>query len=274
MVVEIEEKRKNVGRRGFVAGSAAGIGALAFGAAGLRGIAWPEVMAQENAEWSYEGETGPEEWGSLDDDYASCSVGENQSPVDIGETAEADLVDVEVNFALISPMSIVNNGHTVEVSVEPGSTMVVDGVEYGLVQFHFHTPSEHAVNGERQAMELHMVHKSADDVSAVLSILLREGAGNEALEPVFANMPAEEGPEQEIDVEVDPMAFLPETRKTYRYSGSLTTPPCSEGVHWFLFIEPVEVSAEQVAVFQAIVDANARPLQPLNDREVTEDTTG
>jgi carbonic anhydrase len=154
--------------------------------------------AQDDAEWTYEDDTGPDFWGSLDEDYVACADGSAQSPIDIAEASASDLVDGTVNFAEISPMKIASNGHTAEVTIVPGSTSEIDGTMVEFKQFHFHTPSEHAIDGERQAMELHLVHKSADDVSAVLSVLLREGAENVALEPDFANMPAEPAPAQEV----------------------------------------------------------------------------
>jgi carbonic anhydrase len=263
-----------IDRRLAMLGTLIGTAAVALRAAGLSALSQPSALAQDDAEWSYDGDTGPDSWGSLDEDYAACADGSAQSPIDIAGASASDLVDVTVNFDTISPMKIFNNGHTIEVSVDPGSTSEIDGVMYELKQFHFHTPSEHAIDGEHQAMELHFVHKSADDASAVLSVLLREGEENAALDPVFANMPAEPGPEQEVDVEIVPASFLPADAATFRYSGSLTTPPCSEGVHWLIFTEPVEVSSEQVAIFQEIFPANARPLQPVNDREIQEDSTG
>lgn len=264
---------EQVGRRRVVQRSLIGIGAFALSASGLFALSGNPATAQDDAEWSYEGETGPDEWGSLDEDYAVCSEGSAQSPVDIAEAMETDLVDVTIDFASVSAMNIINNGHTVEVTIDPGSTSEIDGVVHELKQFHAHTPSEHAIDSERQAMELHFVHQSDDDESAVLSVLLREGSAIEELEPVFVNMPAEEGPERVGEVEIDPALFLPPTRSTFRYTGSLTMPPCSEGVHWLLFVGPVEVSAEQVAIFKAIHGTNARPVQPINDREVDEDST-
>jgi carbonic anhydrase len=273
MIEDRSSTSERVGRRRLVKRSIMGVGALALTSSGLSTLSRNAATAQDDAEWSYEGDTSPDEWGTLDEDYASCSTVGSQSPIDIADASATDLVDVTVNFPPASPMTIVNNGHTVEVTIDPGSTSEIDGVVYELKQFHFHTPSEHAIDGEHQAMELHLVHKSADDVSAVLSVLLREGAANAALEPVFANMPAEAGTEQEVDVEIDPASFLPAQSSTFRFTGSLTTPPCSEGVNWLIFVEPVEISAEQIAVFQAIFAANARPLQLTNDRVIEEDST-
>jgi carbonic anhydrase len=261
-------------RRRFSQRSLLMAGSAALGAGAAAAIAWASILAQdEPPHWSYEGETGPEGWGSLDESYAACSAGSAQSPIDIAQAAAADLTDVTVDFAPISPLRIVNNGHTIQVNVVPGSTSAINGVAFDLLQFHFHTPSEHAIDGERQAMELHLVHKTPDESeTAVLGVLLREGAANAALEPVFASMPAEEGPEQTVEVEVDLMAFLPTDAATFRYGGSLTTPPCTEGVRWLVFAEPVEISAEQLAMFQVIHADNARPLQPVNEREIAEDS--
>jgi carbonic anhydrase len=150
---------------------------------------------------------------------------------------------------------------------------VLDDTTYELKQFHFHTPSEHKVDGQGQAMELHLVHMSAEGAIVVIGVLLAEGAENAGLKAVFEAMPVMAGPEQEVTGSVDPNALLPAVRTTYRYMGSLTTPPCTEGVHWVLMTQPAEVSSAQVAAFRTIFALDARPVQPLNGRAVEEDTT-
>jgi carbonic anhydrase len=265
---------RTLNRRRLIRVSALELGALGLGAAAIGKYRTRFAGAQEeNAHWTYEGETGPDHWGELDPGYAACSTGEAQSPIDIADPTEGDLVDVTVSYQPASPLKIINNGHTIQVNIDPGSTAEIDGVEYELKQFHFHTPSEHAVDGEHQAMELHLVHKTADDETAVLGVLLKEGTGGEAFEPVFANLPPEEGPEQTVEAIVNPADLLPAVGTTYRYGGSLTTPPCTEGVHWLIFTEPVEISTEQVEAFRAIIAANNRPLQPANERTIEEDTS-
>jgi carbonic anhydrase len=260
-------------RRRLVQLSAATAGSVAVAAAGLWSRTDNAVDAQDNVHWEYEGEAGPEHWGELDPDYATCGSGTAQSPIDIVDPVDADLVDIEINYQPISPMKIVNNGHTIQVTADPGSTLTLEGVEYVLQQFHFHQPSEHTINGEHQRLEMHLVHKTEAGDAAVLSVLLREGTGGEAYEPIFANLPTEIGAQQTIDVTVNPADLLPGVSTTYRYEGSLTTPPCTEGVQWLVFTEPVELSAAQVATADAF-QSNNRPVQPKNDRPVEQDTTG
>lgn len=220
--------------------------------------------------WGYEGEIGPEHWGELSDEYALCSSGLAQSPIDIAQTVPEDLLNIAFNYKP-SNLNIVNNGHTIQANCAEGSGIEVDGVRYELLQFHFHAPSEHTINGQFSDMELHLVHKSADGNLAVVGVMLNKGAENAAFAPVFDNMPAVVDEENNPDALVNTEDLLPEDGLTYRYIGSLTTPPCSENVRWYVMKTPVEVSEAQVAAFEAIFHNNNRPVQPLNDREVVED---
>ena len=221
-----------------------------------------------SAHWSYEGETGPEFWGSLDPDYAACSEGMEQSPVDVITDAPVNPDDVAYAYSETT-LNIVNNGHAIQVNVDEGSsTAEVDGTSYALEQLHFHSPSEHTVAGENMAMEMHLVHHDAEGNSAVISALLVEGAENPAFAPIWENMPVEEGDPVTIEgVAVNPDDLLPEDRSYYHYMGSLTTPACTEGVNWHVLATPVELSADQLAAFRAIHDGTNRPTQPMNDRE-------
>jgi carbonic anhydrase len=274
MSVECVPHSETIDRRRLIRLSVLELGGLGLGAVGIAAYRARIATAQdEDAHWSYEGETGPDHWGDLDPDYAECSAGEAQSPIDIASPTAQDLVDVTISYQPVSPLKIVNNGHTIQVTIDPGSTAEIDGVAFELKQFHFHTPSEHSTAGEHQAMELHFVHKTSDDQTAVLGVFLKEGEGGEAFEPIFAHLPADEGPEQTVEATVNPVDLLPTVRTTYRYGGSLTTPPCTEGVHWLLFTEPVEISPEQVEAFRAIIATNNRPIQPVNDRTIEEDTS-
>lgn len=222
--------------------------------------------------WSYSGDTGPAEWGSLSPEYAACATGTAQSPIDVDTVKEENLVNLAFNYNP-SKVNIVNNGHTVEVAYDPGSFFTVDGEQYDLKQFHFHAPSEHTVDGQPAAIELHLVHQTADGKKAVVAVLINEGAANPAFQPVWDHLPAAESPEQEYDVQVNAADLLPTDQTTFRYGGSLTTPPCSEGVSWFIMIRPIEMSAEQIAAFTAIYDGNYRPVQPVNGRTILADTT-
>jgi carbonic anhydrase len=187
--------------------------------------------------------------------------------------AETDLENIVFSYQP-SNLNIINDGHTIQVNYDEGSYIEVDGVRYDLLQFHFHAPSEHLIEGQPSDAELHLVHKSAGGITAVVGLFLLQGdVENAFLAPVFDNLPAEEGQVLIIDTQVNVAYILPMGKGTYRYGGSLTTPPCTEGVNWFLMTLPIEISVDQLAAFTAIVDANNRPVQPLNDRIVTEDTS-
>lgn len=265
---------RTIDRRGLLRMAALSAGGAAMTIAGLRLGGAALADDANEVHWGYEGEEGPEHWTELDPTQnASCSGGTAQSPIDLTGTVGEDLADLEFNYQPISPLRILNNGHTVQVVAPAGNTVEIDGKSYELQQFHFHIPSEHTVDGQAQAMELHLVHKASDDTVAVVGLLLKEGTENAALKSVFEAMPAMAGPEHEVSGTVDLNAVLPELRTTYRYMGSLTTPPCTEGIAWTLFTEPVEVSPEQIEAFHKIFVEDARPVQPLNDRTVEADTT-
>jgi carbonic anhydrase len=187
------------------------------------GGAQAEAEAQ-HPHWGYEGEAGPEHWGELETDYALCGTGGQQSPIDLNDADDADLANIEFHYAS-SEINILNNGHTIQVNYDPGSTISVDRHEYGLVQFHFHAPSEHTVDGTSYPAELHLVHADTEGVLAVVGILLDSGVENEALSSVWANLPAEETEAVAIGESVDASQFLPADQTTYRHAGSLTTTP-------------------------------------------------
>ena len=238
---------------------AAGAGALLFG-----------TGAYAQPHWGYEGEHGPEHWGSLDPGFAVCSNGREQSPIDLTGAEQEGLSEIIFEYAP-SPISILNNGHTIQVDYQAGSGIVLDGTRYGLVQFHFHHRSEHTVDGADFPLEMHMVHADADGALAVVGVLVEEGGANEALAPVFRQMPGEAGPAAMVEGTVDAAALLPGRRTTWRYAGSLTTPPCSEGVSWLVMTEPVTASRGQIEAFKALFPVNNRPVQPLNGRRLVTD---
>lgn len=217
--------------------------------------------------WSYEGPDGPENWGTLSADYAACSHGRMQSPIDIADGFAATPPTLVFDYKP-SPLRIVNNGHTVQVNYAPGSTLTVEGDVFRLLQFHFHAPSEHAIRGTRSPMEVHFVHQNDAGTLAVVGVMMQVGGRSDPFAAVFANMPAVAGPETTVsDVMVDAAAMLPpDAGAYYHYKGSLTTPPCSEGVHWFVLANAVQVSADQIGAFEPISAPNARPLQGLNNR--------
>jgi carbonic anhydrase len=230
---------------------------------------WPGptlAAASGPVHWGYEGEVGPEHWGDLSPDFAACAQGKEQSPVDIPATAPVNPPGLSFNYQP-SPLSIVNNGHAIQVNADPGSDLAVGGATYFLTQFHLHSLSEHALNGEHTPMELHLVHKDASGHLAVIGVMIVEGAENPAYEPVLAHMPVAEGEPQVISgTTVNAGDLLPADRRYYRYNGSLTTPPCTEGVTWFIMAAPVELSTGQIAAFQSRYGDNYRPVQPLNTR--------
>lgn len=218
--------------------------------------------------WGYEGEGAPEHWSEIG--YPDCA-GTSQSPIDIPADASVHAAEITFNYNP-SDINIVNNGHTVKVEYDEGSSIDVEGKTFNLLQFHFHAPSEHTINNEYYDMELHLVHQSEDGEYAVVGVMLTEGEeDNSAYAPVLDNMPAEEGDVMTIEgVSVNAMDLLPGEKTYYRYDGSFTTPPCTEGVNWFVLNTPVELSGTQISAFEEIYSGNNRPVQPLNDRTFVE----
>ncbi|MCY3746345.1 MAG: carbonic anhydrase family protein [Acidobacteria bacterium] len=220
--------------------------------------------------WGYEGPQAPEHWSSLDPGFAVCGYGREQSPIDLTGAEREALSEIRFEYAP-SPISMQNNGHSIQVDYQAGSGIVLDGTRYELAQFHFHHRSEHTVDGADFPLELHLVHADADGALAVVGVFLEEGGANEALAPVWRHVPAEAGPAALVAGTVDAAALLPERRTTWRYRGSLTTPPCSEGVSWLMMTEPVTASREQIEAFRALFPVNNRPVQPLNGRRLVTD---
>ena len=224
------------------------------------------VSASDPVHWGYDGEVAPEHWGDLSPDFAACAAGKEQSPVDIPATAAVNPPGLRFNYEP-SALNIVNNGHTIQVNYNGGSTLEFDGAAYPLLQFHLHALSEHTLNGAHTAMELHLVHKDGNGRIAVVGVMIEEGAHNPTYETILAHMPVESGePETIHGASLNSAELLPAERSYYRYNGSLTTPPCTEGVTWFVLAVPVELSTAQVAAFQHLYDHNYRPVQPLNGR--------
>jgi carbonic anhydrase len=245
---------------------------LALGAFASVSLAQDE---DEEIHWEYEGDNGPENWGDLNPDYETCSSGEAQSPIDIAFEsivfAEPDVFPVYEADYQPSAINIVNNGHTIQFNYDEGSTLSIDDEVYNLLQFHFHIPSEHTIAGEQFDMEMHLVHANEDGDLAVLGIMLAVNPDEEAtdvLDLIWSDLPSEEG-EAELDGEVNAADFLPEVLDILTYQGSLTTPPCSEGVTWMLSGEALTVEQEIVDDFGAIFEFNNRPTQPVNDRALT-----
>ncbi len=223
--------------------------------------------------WGYEVDDGPDIWGQLSPEYELCSVGIHQSPIDLVNPISAKLSPITFNYQSTS-LNVQNTGQTIQVAYPKGSWIEVDGTKYHLIEFHFHAPSEHTVAGEKSDMEMHLVHKSEDGTLAVIGLLIKSGDINTAFNLFWAYLPPVSGePKQIENITLNASDLLPSKKHTYRYNGSLTTPPCTEGVKWFVLTTPIEMSEAQIAAFKAIFNGNNRPVQPLNGRELLTDTT-
>jgi carbonic anhydrase len=225
--------------------------------------------------WEYEGEEGPENWGDIDASFAACSTGHAQSPIDINSSIaqSVNLQDIKFDYQP-SALNIFNNGHTIQVNYDAGSSITYNEIKYDLLQFHFHHPSEHTINGEAFDMELHFVHRDANGNLAVVGVLLNaDEAENEAFTSIFDNLPTEKGTPTPTETQIDANTLLPESHLFDTYVGSLTTPPCSEGVRWLVLTTPVDLSAEQVESFASIFELDARPVQEIHDRDLLQDST-
>lgn len=223
-----------------------------------------------NVKWGYEGSIGPNYWGDLSPKFIMCKIGKNQSPIDINskDTVKACLKPIKFHY-IADAKYVLNNGHTIKVVTAGESYIVVDGKKFYLKQFHFHAPSEHTVSGKYYPFEAHFVHIDKEGNIAVIGVLFKVGKENPELAKIWKDMPKRVGEKNVLTSKVNPYLLLPKNKDYYRYSGSLTTPPCSEGVRWFVFKEPVELSKEQLKKFKEIMGfPNNRPVQPINARKV------
>ncbi len=221
--------------------------------------------------WGYSGQEGPKYWGDLSAENIQCKIGKNQSPIDLRDnhaTSTTGLAELEIRYRDV-PLKVINNGHTLQVNYPLGSYITVGGHRYELMQYHFHTPSEHKKEGFNYPMEMQVVHKDGDGNLAVMGIIFQEGEENEHLQVLLDHLPKEIN-KQEIfrGAELNPVMFIPGDTKFYKYSGSMTTPPCSEGVYWMVFKQPIEASAEQIQQMNEIMGENARPVQEMNSRNL------
>lgn len=230
-----------------------------------------EPAAKHVVHWSYSGEGAPAKWGDLDPAYKPCKAGLEQTPIDIpAAKVPAGLFTTLTPTYAEAPLTILNNGHTVQVNYPAGSSMAAAGKKFDLVQFHFHAHSEHAVDGKTYPLEMHLVHKDATGNLGVLGIFIDKGAENAALKDVFDNLPPKEIAAKEIaGKKVDVQKALPAKLQGWTYSGSLTTPPCTEAVSWFVLADPIAASDAQIGAFTKLFPDNFRPLQPLGARTVS-----
>jgi carbonic anhydrase len=220
--------------------------------------------------WNYRGATGPGRWAQLGSEFGACRPGRAQSPIDIRQDTvqKAELPPIVFAYKR-SPLKVIDNGHTIQVNYAPGNTIDIGGHRYELVQFHFHRPSEEKIDGKHYDMVAHLVHKDAEGRLAVVAVLLAPGAINRMVAAVWSNLPSHKETEVAVQgVEIDASDLLPSDRAYYTFDGSLTTPPCSEGVTWFVLKHPSTLSNGEIERFARAYSMNARPVQPLNGRRV------
>jgi len=226
--------------------------------------------AQDRPEhtWDYGDKLGPSHWGELQPDFATCKNGHQQSPIDIRSPKKTALPPIHFEYKP-SPLHIIDNGHTVMVNYGPGSFISVGDKKYALKQFHFHRPSEEKINGKAFDMTVHLVHADEDGRLAVVAVLLQEGEDNPLVHELWNHLPKDKGKEEFLErVQINLSQILPADRVYYTFPGSLTTPPCSEGITWFVLKHPATISTEEIERFSQLYRDNARPTQPLYDRVV------
>lgn len=238
----------------------------AAAAAAATAAAAPRVYSNV---WSYEGETGPANWGRINPEWARCGSGNRQSPIDIRDGMKVDLEQIAFDYKP-SSFNVQDNGHTVQVTVGGGNFITVGNRMYELMQFHFHRPSEERINGRGYEMVVHLVHKDAEGKLAVIALLLERGRPQPVIQTVWNNLPLEKFDVAAPSEVLDPMDLIPARRDYYTFMGSLTTPPCTEGVLWIVMKEPVQASPQQMALFSRLYPLNARPVQPSSGRIIKE----
>lgn len=227
----------------------------------------PLAGASEGAYWTYEGEEGPEHWGELSEEFDICSRGLNQSPIDLVADIHTDLPELIFDYTNPGNLVEVNTGHAIQDKVNPGNFLVFVDSRYELKQFHFHSPSEHLVNGEAFPMEVHFVHQDENGRYAVVGLIFEEGERNEMMDKL-PSFRAERGEDPYADL-VDYNEFITDRSDYFLYNGSLTTPPCAEGVQWIVLKQPIIVSPEQIQHYHDLLGFdNNRPIQPHNSRLV------
>ena len=231
--------------------------------------AMPVFAGEGHAHWGYEGHAGPAHWAKLSDKFATCGVGTRQSPIDIskGRAVKATLSKIEFDYKAITP-EVINNGHTIQANYAAGSGIIVNGAHYDLLQFHFHTPSENTMEGKPYNMEMHLVHKNKQGQLAVVGVFIKNGKHNAEIQKLWDKMPEHAGDKSLANGSLSAADLLPKKHSFSHFKGSLTTPPCSEGVNWYVMDEPIEVSEAQIKKFASVIGHNARPVQSLNDRFV------
>ena len=222
----------------------------------------------EAPHWQYKGEHGAEHWGDISSKFSLCKKGVNQSPINISSTIEAKLPELDINYQA-SRVSLVNNGHTIQANISGKNTFANDAGKYDLRQFHFHSPSENTIDGKSFPLEMHFVHADQDGGLAVIGVMFEKGNENKALSSLWQNMPEEKNNEMLVSALFESQQLLPKNKDYFRFNGSLTTPPCSEGVRWFVMQQPIEASSTQIAQFRDVMHGDTnRPVQAVNARVI------
>ena len=230
----------------------------------------PAVAAHAHGEhWSYDGETGPANWSKINSNWAKCGVGTRQSPIDLRDGMKVDLEQIAFDYRS-SGFNVIDNGHTIQVGVGLGNYITVQNRTYELQQFHFHRPSEEKINGRGTEMVVHLVHKDGEGNLAVVAVLLERGNPSPMIQTIWNNLPLEKNMVVNPVVALDVNDILPKKREYFTFMGSLTTPPCSEGVLWLVMKQPMQASPAQMALFSRLYPLNARPIQPGSGRVVKE----
>ena len=219
--------------------------------------------------WSYEGELGPANWSKINDGWAKCGTGNRQSPIDLRDGIKVNLEQIGFDYHP-SSFNEVNNGHTIQVEVGGGNFITVGNQTYELQQFHFHRPSEEKINGKGTEMVMHLVHKSAEGKIAIVAVLLERGQPHSLMQTIWDNLPLEKNEVVAPAIVIDPSDALPDRREYFTYMGSLSEPPCTEGVLWMVFKQPRQASPAQMALFSRLYPLNARPVQSTAGRMIKE----
>ena len=226
------------------------------------------VALDHHPHWGYEGEQSPEHWGQIAPEFALCGAGQNQSPVNIQGALKAQQTPLKLSFQP-GQQEIVNNGHTIQVNAHGQNTLVLDADTFVLQQFHFHAPSENQIDGKSFPLEAHFVYQNNEGALAVLALMFNQGNASRPLQQAWQHMPTQVNQPGLLSTPINIEILLPDQLDFYRFSGSLTTPPCSDGVRWLVLKQPVSASAEQIQQFRTVMQhANNRPVQPLNGRVI------
>lgn len=222
--------------------------------------------------WGYAGDIGPEHWAELKPEFRQCGIGTRQSPIDIRDSIKVDLTPIGFSYKP-SGFSVIDTGRTLQVNMAAGNQLEVMGKRYALQQFHFHRPAEERINGRSFEMSAHLEHKDAEGKLAILTVLFEQGpddAKQSVVQKVWANVPLEKHEALTGPGQLDLTELLPADKAYYTYMGSMTTPPCSEGVLWLVMRQPVVLSAAQLNVFARLYPMNSRPVQAGSGRLIKE----